>query len=588
MSLQEKIVDAVPLQCISSEPNIPVLTYKLSADAPYCAKLNQNRQNSKTSLILDNILHMPSVVILTAIRIEYLAVRKHLNNVKEVEHPQGTIYEQGEFALWEVGIAEIGAGNTSASVEAERAIAFFKPSVILFVGVAGGIKDVNLGDVVAATKVYGYESGKVEVSFKLRPDVGSSAYNLIQRAKAEARKSDWLERLTSPSNSSPNVLVAPIAAGEKVIASTQSSIWQFLRDNYNDAVAVEMEGRGLLEAAHANQQVSALIIRGISDLIDGKKEADAAGSQEIAAAHASAFAFEILAKLNPAPKISTPKFTFDVVTVNPWGTITNRETKQAEYFTEILTQDVTLEMVAIPGGNFMMGSPTEEAGSDDRERPQHRVTVKPFHMAKYPVTQAQWKAVAQLPQINRELEPDPSKFKGNNRPVELISWYDAEEFCKRLSKATGRNYRLPSEAEWEYACRAGTSTPFHFGQTITPELANYNGTYVYGAEPKGKSPEQTTDVGSFKVANSFGLYDMHGNVWEWCADDWHDNYEAAPINAAAWLGNDNQFAVLRGGSWFNFPKLCRSASRYLNVRAERVFHNYFDGFRVVCAFGRTD
>ena len=168
--------------------------------------------------------------------------------------------------------------------------------------------------------------------------------------RAEARKPDWLQRLTSPSISSPRVFVAPIAAGEKVIASTQSSIWQFLRDNYNDAIAVEMEGRGLLEAAHANQQVSALIIRGISDLIDGKKEADAAGFQEMAAAHASAFAFEILAKLNPggggtAPKRETnPKFTFDVVTVNPWGAIIKRESKQAEYFNEQLSPGVTLEM----------------------------------------------------------------------------------------------------------------------------------------------------------------------------------------------------------------------------------------------------
>jgi len=253
---------------------------------------------------------MPSVVILTAIRAEYKAVRAHLTNLQEETHPQGTIYERGKFTSngksWEVGIVEIGTGNSVASMEAERAIAYFKPSIVLFVGVAGGIKDVKLGDVVAATKVYGYESGKAELTFKSRPDVGLSAYNMIQRAKAEARKPDWQQRLTSSPNPSPDVLVAPIAAGEKVVASTQSSVWQFLRNNYGDAVAVEMEGRGLLQATHANQQVSALIIRGISDLIDGKSETDKAGWQEIAAHHASAFAFEILAKHDPTESNSSP------------------------------------------------------------------------------------------------------------------------------------------------------------------------------------------------------------------------------------------------------------------------------------------
>jgi nucleoside phosphorylase len=182
-------------------------------------------------------------------------------------------------------------------VEAERAIAYFNPSVILFVGVAGGIKDVAIGDVVAATKVYGYESGKAKQKFQPRPDLGLSTYRLIQRARAESKKSDWLQRLTSAPDSNPRVFVAPIAAGEKVIASSKSDIFKFIQLNYGDAVAVEMEGRGLLQAAHANHQVSALVIRGISDLIDGKSEADAGGSQEMAARNASAFAFEILAKL---------------------------------------------------------------------------------------------------------------------------------------------------------------------------------------------------------------------------------------------------------------------------------------------------
>jgi nucleoside phosphorylase len=248
---------------------------------------------------------MPRAVILTALQVEYLAVRKNLTHLQEITHDRGTIYEQGKFAardrIWDVGIAEIGAGNPGAALEAERAIAHFSPDVILFVGVAGGIKDVAVGDVVASTKVYGYESGKAEETFKPRPEIGLAAYGLEQRARAEARKGDWLDRiLTTPPH--PRVFVAPIAAGEKVIASKQSDVYQFLQSHYGDAVAVEMEGFGFLEVARANQQVSAMVIRGISDLIDDKAQADGAGSQEIASSHASAFAFEILAKFQPEVK----------------------------------------------------------------------------------------------------------------------------------------------------------------------------------------------------------------------------------------------------------------------------------------------
>jgi formylglycine-generating enzyme required for sulfatase activity len=244
-----------------------------------------------------------------------------------------------------------------------------------------------------------------------------------------------------------------------------------------------------------------------------------------------------------------------------------------------------LEMMLIPGGTFIMGSPKEEENSMDSERPQHEVTIEPFFMGKYQVTQEQWRFVAKLPQVNRELEQDPSNFKGDNRPVEQVSWYDAVEFCDRLSRHTKRQYRLPSEAEWEYACRAGTKTPFHFGETITTDLANYDGNYTYASEPTGKFLQQTTDVGSFPP-NAFGLYDMHGNVWEWCLDDWHDNYKDAPTDGSAWFSSDDKLsdksgrAVLRGGSWRYYAGYCRSAFRDGNSRGIRLYHC---GFRVVCS-----
>ncbi|YAF98948.1 MAG: SAV_2336 N-terminal domain-related protein (plasmid) [Nodularia sp. CChRGM 3473] len=266
----------------------------------------------------------------------------------------------------------------------------------------------------------------------------------------------------------------------------------------------------------------------------------------------------------------------------------HRSFQQAQHFIEDLN-GVSLEMVSIPEGNFLMGSPQDEPKRSNYESPQHQVTVPAFYMGKYPITQVQWKAVAAMPQVNRELDADPSNFKGANRPVEQVSWNKAVEFCDRLSQYTGKSYRLPSEAEWEYACRAGTTTPFHFGETITSELANYRGTEIYGAGVKGIYRKETTEVGSFGIANKFGLYDMHGNVWEWCLDDWHSTYEGAPTDGSAWLDeNDNLYqkqgrVVLRGGSWYNNPLLCRSAYRY---DFSRDYHDS-RGFRVVCAAGRT-
>ena len=222
-----------------------------------------------------------------------------------------------------------------------------------------------------------------------------------------------------------------------------------------------------------------------------------------------------------------------------------------------------------------MGAPEGEKGSFESELPQHKVRVFPFLMGKYPVTQAQWKVIASLSEVERELKLDPSYFKGDNCPVESVSWYDVVEFCKRLSRATGKDYRLPSEAEWEYACRAGTTTPYHFGQTISPDLANYS------QAARGR----TTPVGRFQVANAFGLYDMHGNVWERCEDDRHNNYEGAPTDGTAWLLEDIENKIIRGSSFGIRPLNCRSAYRTDNNPRDDISNDI--GFRVVCVAPRT-
>ena len=257
--------------------------------------------------------------------------------------------------------------------------------------------------------------------------------------------------------------------------------------------------------------------------------------------------------------------------LNPFGQSNEwtiyKQTRQRKQLIEQLSDEVELEMVLIPPGEFMMGAAPREEGSSSSERPQHKVNIEySFLMGKYPITQAQWRTVAALPQVNRELKADPSYLKGDKRPVQQVNWYDAVEFCQRLSQHTEREYRLPSEAEWEYACRAGTTTPFHFGETITTELANYNG-------------KQTTPVGNF-LANDFGLCDMHGNVLEWCEDLWHGNYQNAPTDGSSWTTkSDSSDHVLRGGSCFYIPRNCRSATRSYNF-PEYAYVSI--GFRVVC------
>ncbi len=248
-------------------------------------------------------------------------------------------------------------------------------------------------------------------------------------------------------------------------------------------------------------------------------------------------------------------------------------------------------MVAIPEGSFWRGSPAFEKNHQSAESPQQLVELEGFFLGQTPITQAQWRAVVEkIPPIEKELEAAPSDFKGDHRPVENVNWYDAIEFCARLSRLTGRAYGLPSEAQWEYACRAiqlrgqisledwneRYSQPFYFGATITGELANYDASQIYQKEKKGKGSQETIEVKSFSP-NQFGLYDMHGNVTEWCADPWHGSYTNAPVDGSVWdedperyldveksikeLLNTSRTRTRRGGSWSDTPGDCRSACR---------------------------
>jgi formylglycine-generating enzyme required for sulfatase activity len=265
-------------------------------------------------------------------------------------------------------------------------------------------------------------------------------------------------------------------------------------------------------------------------------------------------------------------FTFEIITVDKYGKLTNKQSGKAYQKEEDLGKGVKLEMVYIPAGSFMMGSPSGPGEGDDNQRPQHQVTIaQPFYLGKYPITQEQWQAV---------MGYNPSHFKGAKLPVENVSWNDAVYFCKKLSRKTGKIYRLPSEAEWEYACRAGTITPFYFGETITPDLVNYEGNGSYGSGPKGLYREKTTYVGSFPP-NAFGLYDMHGNVWEWCSDRSHSNYNGAPSDGSSWeTGGISDHRERRGGSWGWAAGSCRAIDRIgysAGIRKSDI------GFRVALA-----
>ena len=262
----------------------------------------------------------------------------------------------------------------------------------------------------------------------------------------------------------------------------------------------------------------------------------------------------------------------------------SKDKEQAAGYIDCIDNETSIEMIAIPKGEFLMGAPESELESSSSERPQHLVMVPGFWMGRCPVTQAQWSAVAKFPQVDIELQENPSHFRGSDLPVEQVSWNEAIEFCARLSISTGREYCLPSEAQWEYACRSGTTTRFHFGEMIDSELINYDAKGKdfsgYGNNVGDEYREGTTPVMTFP-ANSFGLCDMHGNVWEWCMDRWHSNYENAPDDGSAWL-RENESAqaprVLRGGSWLSEMYFCRSSHR---DRYTAGYRGSDVGFRIV-------
>jgi formylglycine-generating enzyme required for sulfatase activity/predicted Ser/Thr protein kinase len=279
---------------------------------------------------------------------------------------------------------------------------------------------------------------------------------------------------------------------------------------------------------------------------------------------------------NNLPKLTTIQFTS--VKLNSEGTIVDRPSGSAEIFTEDLGNSVELTMVKIPAGKFLMGSPESEQERNRDESPQHPVSVPEFYLGQTPITQAEYQAI---------MGDNPSSFQDNDKlPVQYVNWLEAMDFCEKLSQKTGKTYRLPSEAEWEYACRAGSSTPFAFGETITPEVVNYNGR-PYGGGAKGESRLITTPVGTFPP-NLFGLYDLHGNVYEWCLDEWVENYHGAPTDGSARgdirSRDENKMRLLRGGSWFYNASRCRSASRCSYIA---LFCNNDIGFRVVSVLSKT-
>ena len=287
-----------------------------------------------------------------------------------------------------------------------------------------------------------------------------------------------------------------------------------------------------------------------------------------------------VAVVTPPPVVALPKVVEPAVGVfspsraaRPLSVAEERTLKPKDSFREC---NECPEMVVVPAGSFMMGSPPSEEGRRDAEGPQRRVTIaRPFAVGKFEVTFSEWQSCVNG--VGCSDKPDDRGWGRGRRPVINVSWDDiTKEYLPWLSRETGKTYRLLTEAEWEYAARAGTTTPFSTGPTITTSQANFDGNYAYGGSAKGTYRQKTVDVGSFPP-NAFGLHDMHGNVWEWVEDCWNATYSGAPVDGSAWTAGDCGRRVLRGGSWFNNPVDCRSALRFWILPVDRYD---FIGFRL--------
>jgi formylglycine-generating enzyme required for sulfatase activity/tRNA A-37 threonylcarbamoyl transferase component Bud32 len=288
--------------------------------------------------------------------------------------------------------------------------------------------------------------------------------------------------------------------------------------------------------------------------------------------------------IEPFAPLELKASEFDILTLDEGGRVIQRRKGQSRYFVENIGCDFPLEMVEIPEGSFPRDSLGNGAGSYTASR--HRISIPPFFIGRFQITQMQWHMMAGLPKINYELDPEPSKFKGHNLPVDQVLWEEAMEFCARLSRETGKIYRLPSESEWEYACRAGTTSAFNLGPTITTDWVNYKGERSLNEVPRGIFRGETIPVGMLGAPNAFGLHDMHGNVWEWCLDTEGKSYNIVPIDGTSGTSKvDQERHIARGGSWAVGAKSCRSDYRISFPSGNRW--NYTTGFRVVAVLSQA-